>query len=154
MPALAPNNHPLPPCPPAVAIQAATTARDDLEPCPLPPAWVLDGNPVARVRNLGKSADGRFSFGLWDCTAGKFQYVFGSDEVVHILAGEVTVEDGRSTYTLRVGDVGYFPAGLTAHWTVPQYVKKLAVHRTPRYTLLGRVRAKVGRLWRTVQDRP
>ena len=151
MPTLGTPTHHLPPCPPAIAIQAAATSRDDLEPCPLPPEWVLDGTPVARVLNLGKSADGLFSFGLWDCTAGKFQYVFGSDEVVHILAGEVTVEDGRSTYTLRAGDVGYFPAGLTAHWTVPRYVKKFAVHRTPRYTLIGRVRAKVGRLWRAVR---
>jgi uncharacterized protein len=101
---------------------------------PIDPAWIERGTPVARGMNLTESPDGRLSSGLWECSAGQFKWTFGLDEVAHILGGEVTIrEDGDAgdTYTLRRGDVAYFPLGLTVHWDIPDHVRKFFVVRVP-----------------------
>jgi uncharacterized cupin superfamily protein len=81
---------------------------------------------------LVQSADKLISSGLWECTAGEFRWTFGWDEFVYILEGEVTIrEEGGATHTLRPGDFAHFPLGLTTHWHVPKYVKKVFTLRTP-----------------------
>jgi len=89
--------------------------------------------PVARSAVLTTSDDGLVSTHLWDCTAGRFHWYFGVDEVVHILEGEVHVtgDDGR-TVILRTGDIGHFALHSHTIWHVPEYVRKFAVHRAPR----------------------
>lgn len=93
-------------------------------------AEIVAGSPATRSTDLTRSPDGRFTTNLWDCTAGTFRWHYTTDEVVHVLEGEVhvTAEDG-STQVLRAGDVGHFTKGTFAVWEVPEYVKKLAVHR-------------------------
>jgi uncharacterized cupin superfamily protein len=81
---------------------------------------------------------------MWECTAGKFKFIHDSDEIVHILEGEVTVRHGGATYALRPGDVLHVPAGFTTHWDVPKYVKKFWVQRFAERSLLGRVRSRLG----------
>ena len=132
----------------ALAIQAASTSEAGFQPSPLEPTWIIDGNPTARAVTLTTASDGMLSCALWDCTAGKFKYVFGCDEIVHILEGQVTVEEPGAEYTLRPGDVAFFPAGSTTYWTVPEYVKKFCIHRIAERGLLARVRSRVGRLWK------
>jgi uncharacterized cupin superfamily protein len=107
-------------------------ARGTLPLHPIDPSWIEEGNPVARAVILTSSPDERFSSGVWECTAGKFRWVYGIDEVVHILEGNVTLhESGGSTYTLGPGDVAYFPLGLVTHWDVKHYVRKFFVARSP-----------------------
>lgn len=131
-------------------IQGVTTATD-LRPAPLRPDQILDGQPLARSLDLGKSPDGKMSFNLWDVTAGRFSWVYHSDEIIHVLEGEVTiVPKGGAPRTLRPGDVAYFQYGLHTEWTVPVYLKKLAIHRDVDFSLASRVAGKVRKLVRRV----
>ena len=134
----------------ARAVQTGTIARTDLQPAPLEPTWILAGNPITRALPLGGAADGTFTFGLWDCTAGQFKFIYYCDEFVHILEGEVTVRTDDTELHLRPGDIAFFPQGLTAYWTVHGYVKKLAIFRSaPPRGLLTRIVGKVKRVWRS-----
>ncbi len=137
----------------ALSIQTGSTSEGALDPSPIKPEWILEGTPVARARTLTRAGDGRFSCALWDCTAGRFNWFFGCDEIVHILEGEVTVREPGAEYTLRPGDVAYFPAGSTSTWTVSRYVKKFAIHRSVAPTLLRRIRGRIGRIVRSVLPR-
>lgn len=111
----------------------ADARRRDLTASPITPEHVLDGEPIARSVLLTASDDGLVSTYLWDCTAGRFHWPFGVDEIVHILDGEVHVTgDDGETVVLRPGDVAYFPLHSRTIWHVPEYVRKLAVHRAPR----------------------
>jgi uncharacterized protein len=127
-------------------IQTGITTRIDFEPTPLPSAWIREGNPTARSIPLARAEDKNLSCGLWDCQAGKFTFIYGCDEIVHILEGEVIIEENGATYTLKVGDVAFFPEGLETVWTVPKYVKKFAIFRSVREPLIDRVYMKVKKL--------
>jgi uncharacterized protein len=128
----------------AFPVQTGTIARTDLPPDPLDPSWILAGSPNTRCLSLGSSADGKFAFGLWDCTAGQFKWIYYSDELLHILEGEVSIRVDDRELHLRPGDVAFFPYGTTAYWTVHGYVKKLAVIRSaPPRGLLRRIAGKV-----------
>jgi uncharacterized cupin superfamily protein len=122
-------------------IVKARAADAVLESAPIPPEWVLEGSPAARSAVLSQSADGTALTVVWDCTAGAFTWRFDGDETVHILEGEVVVDDGGQVHRLSAGDVAFFPAGSWARWDVPAYVKKLAFCRDPLpRPLLGLVR--------------
>jgi uncharacterized cupin superfamily protein len=125
----------------------ADSGLRDLGDCPIHEPHVIAGAPVARATCLTASPDGGISTHIWDCTAGTFHWHFGVDEIVHILDGEVHVtgDDGH-TQTLRAGDVGHFAYGSHTVWDVPQYVRKLAVHRAPSGSVARRVGRKVKRL--------
>jgi uncharacterized cupin superfamily protein len=99
---------------------------------PIPAEQVLAGNPAARIWISAQSADGKVTQGVWDCAAGQFRWSYTWDEFILILEGEVTIESsGKKKVTLRAGDHAHFPLGLQAVWTVPKYVKKTFVLRTP-----------------------
>ncbi len=108
---------------------AIDAARLDL--APIEPSWIIAGSPQARCAELTRSRDGTAATFVWDCTAGEFDWTFAGDETVHILQGEVIVDDGSGPRTLRPGDVALFHAGSTCRWRVPAYVKKLAFLRDP-----------------------
>ena len=114
------------------------TSRTDLLPLPINPSWIKEGAPVARAVTLSKSPDSLLTAGLWDCTAGTFTWIFGRDEIVHVLEGEVRVHDGNTTHVLVPGSVAYFPRGLETVWEVRTYVKKAFVLRAPQPSPLGR----------------
>jgi uncharacterized cupin superfamily protein len=128
--------------------QAEAIARTEWQPFPLPPAWILAGNPRARMLPVGNAADGDFSYCLWDCTAGEFKFLHSCDELVHILEGEVTIRTADAELHLRPGEVALFPQGATTYWTVYGYVKKLAILRSAPRGLLTRIAGKVERVWR------
>jgi len=111
---------------------AFETSRTDLAPLPIEPSWIKAGTPVARAVKLSESPDSLLTAGLWDCTAGTFTWIFGTDEIVHILEGEVRVREGNTTHVLGPGSVAYFPRGIETVWEVPEYVKKSFIHRSPR----------------------
>lgn len=114
------------------AIPTATFPQGPLAPMPINPDWITEGTPTARGSVLLQSQDQLLSAGWWECTAGKFQWIFGWDEFVHIIEGEVTIrEEGGATHTLKPGDTAHFPLGLKTYWHVPVYVKKFFTLRTP-----------------------
>ena len=121
-------------------------------PNPIRSAWILDGNPIARLELLSSSADGTASTYFWDCTAGRFNWFYSFDETFHILEGEVTLKypSGTSRRVAR-GDTVFFPAGSSAEWTVDKYVRKLAFCRTPVPRFLTVARQLARRLKRVVR---
>lgn len=99
---------------------------------PIPANQITAGKPVAKIWINAQSADLKVTQGVWDCTAGKFNWDFTWDEFVMVLEGEVTITpDGERSFTLRRGDFAHFPLGLKTKWHVPKYVKKTFVIRTP-----------------------
>ena len=97
---------------------------------PINPAWILEGEPVARNVVLSRSADTTACTIMWDCTAGQFNWHYSFDETVHIVEGSVIVSSENSPpKRLEPGDVAFFPVGTTAHWHVESYVRKVAFCR-------------------------
>lgn len=134
------------------AISPSVRGRDETSnwiSCPVNPAWVLEGNPVARIEHLSSSADGSASTYFWDCTAGRFNWFYSFDETLHILEGSVTLKfsDGRTRH-VAAGDVIFFPKGSSAEWTVERYIRKLAFCRTALPGFLVSARDAVRRVKR------
>nr|WP_245582459.1 cupin domain-containing protein [Neorhizobium lilium] len=104
----------------------------EMQPGPIEPSWVIDGNPQARSAFHSRAEDESGLTSVWDCTAGSFRWFFGWDETVMILEGEVLVkaEDGTQRL-LRAGDIAYFKGGSWATWHVETYVRKIAFLRRP-----------------------
>ena len=128
------------------------TSSTKLVPNPIQPAWILAGNPLARLELLSSSADGTASTYFWDCTAGRFNWFYSFDETFHILEGEVTLKyPSGVSRRVGIGDTVFFPAGSTAEWTVDNYVRKLAFCRTPVPAFVTAARQVVRRLKRVVR---
>jgi uncharacterized cupin superfamily protein len=104
----------------------------DMAPCPVNPAWVIEGAPVARNFVLSRSTDGSACTLLWDCTKGVFNWHYDIDETVYVLEGSVEVRDDNGiVHRLGPGDHALFRAGSHAVWTVDNYVRKVAFCRSP-----------------------
>ncbi|MGJ0508567.1 MAG: cupin domain-containing protein [Methylocystis sp.] len=100
--------------------------------CPINPAWVIEGAPVARNCILSRSRDGGATTLLWDCTRGVFNWHYNIDETVFVLEGGVIVRDNAGVERfLGPGDHALFRAGSHAVWRVDDYVRKVAFCRTP-----------------------
>lgn len=117
--------------------------------CPVNPAWVLEGTPVARIEHLSSSADGTASTYFWDCTAGRFNWFYTFDETLHILEGSVTLKYSNGEIRhVTAGDVVFFPKGSHAEWTVDKYIRKLAFCRTAMPEMLIAARDMVRKVRR------
>jgi hypothetical protein len=129
-------------------MQTMHAPAGDLAPRPIDPSSIEQGCPVARCLTFAESENRDLWSGLWECSAGKFKWVYSGDEIVQILEGEVIVrEEGTGVvHRLHVGDAAYFPVGLVAHWEVPSYVKKFFVLSVPRKSRF------VARLKRAARD--
>ena len=118
-----------------ISIEGAKVLRHDtqgLGPAPIPKTWILDGSPVARKKTLAGSSDRLANTLMWDCTAGRFNWFYDEDEVIHVLEGSVVIEDEAGVRRrLQAGDTFLFPAGSRFHWTVPHYIRKIAFLREP-----------------------
>jgi uncharacterized protein len=112
------------------SIVAIATTSVDLEPCQIPIDWILAGMPDTRNASLAKSADGGSRIVVWECTAGHFNWRYGEDETAIIISGEVFISTNKGKENrLGQGDVGFFPAGSSCIWRVPERVKKVAILR-------------------------
>jgi uncharacterized protein len=101
-----------------------------LKPDPIDPAWILEGQPVARSGIWSQSRDTTTTSWVWDCTAGRFNWYFEADETVVIIEGEVIVtSEGQEPRVLRAGHAALFYAGTRSEWHVPKYVRKHAILR-------------------------
>lgn len=109
-------------------VQASNVFHQDLVDADIPPEWIIEGTPKARIKHLTDVPNGVMSPAIWECSAGKFHWHFGSDEIVHVLEGGVIVhDDDGSKRVLSAGDVGYFPAGTHSVWEVETSIRKLAI---------------------------
>src|SRR5258706_13052563 len=91
----------------------------DLNPSPIEPSWVLEGNPIARNKVLSSSADGTASTLSWDCSSGRVNWFYDVDETIYVIEGGVVVKDVTGTARrLNAGDTIFFPAGTLAEWHV------------------------------------
>ncbi|CAM3113435.1 cupin domain-containing protein [Skermania piniformis] len=114
---------------------------------PIEPAWILDGNPQARVTQWAGSTDGRAGNYIWECTAGRFRWYFSVDETVCIISGEVEVQSGDGPpVLLRPGDSAIFYAGTWSIWHIPEHVRKHAVLSPPLSPGARRLIGAVGKI--------
>jgi len=113
----------------------AAPADVELAPAPIPAHWIIEGTPQAHSKRLSTSADGTAAVIAWLCTAGRFNWHYTVEEILHIISGEVFVTDeSGESRRLGPGDMVVFPAGSSSVWHVPHQVKKLAIcrHSMPR----------------------
>jgi uncharacterized protein len=122
---------------PLSLIQAARIAGE-LNPAPITPAWVIDGNPQARGRKLFESLDGLVTSFVWECSEGRFNWYYSCDETILLLEGSITLESDTMPKTrYGAGDVILFRKGAHARWHVEGHVKKLAICQTVLPTFFG-----------------
>ena len=99
---------------------------------PIRPAWVLEGDPVARNKRVSVSADGTASSFIWDCTAGRFNWFYDEDETIYVIEGSVVVREiGGAARRMNAGDTALFHAGSRTEWHVEKYIRKFAIIRAP-----------------------
>jgi uncharacterized cupin superfamily protein len=103
-----------------------------LQQSPITREWILADEPRASSTLLSQSKNGNSYVMVWECTAGHFRWHYTEDETVIILTGEVfiTTKDGVER-RLGPGDTGFFPAGSTCTWRIPDRVRKVAVLQKP-----------------------
>ncbi|MBL8589424.1 MAG: DUF861 domain-containing protein [Methylobacteriaceae bacterium] len=119
-----------------------------LSPAPIPPDWIIDGDPRAASAEIARSADGACATCVWATTPGVFRWHFKGDEIVTIVEGEVYVcdENGAHERRLGPGDTAVFPAGSTQIWRVTRPLRKVAVCRNALPPAAGAALRALGRL--------
>ena len=126
--------------------------RYGLQDAPIPADWILEGSPVARVRLLSGSTDGKGSTVMWDCTAGRFNWFYDIDETVCVMQGSAVLKDtDGKTYRLREGDTFFFARGTRYEWTVSSYIRKVAFIHVPMSRTMLRLRRAYKALKRIVR---
>jgi uncharacterized cupin superfamily protein len=102
-----------------------SVAEAQLQPAPLDPADVVDGEPRAASAILRQSDDLTLQNGVWECTPGTFYLPHNYEETVTVLAGRVTVTpEGGEPLELGPGDTAFFPAGTRVLWEVHETIRK------------------------------
>jgi uncharacterized protein len=134
-----PNGSPLPQ---RARLSGAVASSD-----PIPAPQILAGDPVASSLPLVASADDGFSASLWTCTPGTFRWFYRSDEIIHVLEGEVRVtpDQGGEPFEATDGDVVYFPRDSSAVWEIRKAIRKLALFRSDTADPLGQLRGALTR---------
>jgi len=119
--------------PKSIVIAAESTA--DLKAAPIARDWILDGAPETRNKQIAKSSDRTSVIMVWDCTAGRFNWHYSTDETLVVTSGEAFISDQNGgERRIGPGDIVFFPAGSSATWRVPTYIRKVAFlrHTMPR----------------------
>jgi uncharacterized cupin superfamily protein len=99
-----------------------TAAQAQLDPDPLDPAQVIEGDPQTSAAVLATTAAGCES-GVWRCTPGKFSDV-EADETFVVLEGRATIEWEGGGTDVGAGDVCSLAAGTETVWTVHETILK------------------------------
>ncbi len=104
---------------PVVHVHAAEA---ELEPDPLDPAQVVDGDPQTSSFVLAGGPGGQES-GVWRCTPGAFTDVEASETFV-VLEGRATIAFEGGEIEVGPGDVCALAAGAETVWTVHETLLK------------------------------
>lgn len=110
----------------------------DFKAAPIPPEWIVSGEPVAQNHVMFVSDDRSSMTLFWRCTAGTFRWIYDEEETIYVLDGGMTLTFPDGTVRrVEAGDVVHFAAGSTALWEVESHVHKIAVFRRPIPAALG-----------------
>ena len=121
-----------------MALIETTNLVVNLEPRPIEPSWIIEGNPVAQASVLSKSADGLATTIVWECSEGRFNWYYDFDETILILEGSIVLESDTMPPTrYGAGDTIFFKDGAHARWHVEGRVRKLAFCRKTQPAWLG-----------------
>ncbi len=113
-------------------------ATVELEPEPIPESWILSGTPKASSKTMARSHDWTSHTVVWECTAGRFQWHYATDESILVVSGEAfMLEEDGGERRIGPGDLGFFPAGTSCTWRVKDRIRKVAVLREPLWRPLG-----------------
>jgi hypothetical protein len=136
---------------PSIVIATPATFDSGARTEPVPSQNVLSGAPAMRIWNVVRSHDLTSDVVVWECTAGRFVCQYRQDEVVMVVGGEVFVTDEQGVERrLGPGDLGFFPAGTSCVWHVPESVRKIAVLRETMWRPAGLVLKLWKRLLRVI----
>jgi uncharacterized protein len=128
---------------------ANTTSKMSLS--PIERSWIIEGDPVAELSILSRSADFRAWTVVWQCSAGKFHWYYDIDETILILDGAIVIEaDGMPPARYQRGDVIFFKEGAHAIWHVEDHVRKLAFCRKANPALLNFIVRALSKIKRTL----
>jgi len=112
------------------SIVIAAAATPDLKAAPIARDWILDGSPETHNKQIAKSSDQTSVTMVWDCTAGRFTWHYSTDETLVVTSGEAFISDQNGgERRIAPGDIVFFPAGTSATWRVPTYIRKVAFLR-------------------------
>lgn len=136
-------------------IEVANT-RSKMSLSPIERSWIIEGEPVAELSILSKSADSRAWTVVWQCSAGKFNWYYDYDETILILDGSIVIEsEGMAPACYKPGDVIFFKEGAHAIWHVENSVRKIAFCRRTNPDFLNfavRVVSKIKRILTPAQQ--
>jgi uncharacterized protein len=120
------------------SIMIADALSTDIDLKPMAPDWILAGAPESGGKRLAASHDGTSAIVVWECTAGRFKWIYSEDETAVVIAGEVFITtDKGEERRLGQGDMAFFPAGTWCIWHVNDRIRKVAVLRRPLPLPLG-----------------
>ena len=106
---------------------AATAELEDWGPLAEATGPGPGGEPMV-TRGLTLWQDGDSEAGVWECTPGPSHWTLDQHEVVHIVAGGMTVTpDGGEPTEVGTGDVAVFPQGWTGTWDIHETIRKVYV---------------------------
>ena len=102
---------------------------------------------------LARSHDWTSHIVVWECTDGLFKWYYPQDEIMVVISGEAFLIEGEGKERrFGPGDLGYFPAGTSCTWRVPQGIRKVAVVRETMWRPLGFSLKVWNRLLQTVRS--
>ena len=93
----------------ARAVVVVQTTEVELEPDPLDPAAILEGEPEAKAAEVARWSDGS-EIGVWSISPGVVTDT-EVEETFVVLSGRATLEHGGEIYELGPGSVCTFQAG-------------------------------------------
>src|SRR4051812_29247497 len=102
------------------------------------PCWIIEGNPVSRSHIVSTSSDGTASTIIWQCSDGRFNWYYDTDETIMIREGPIVVEsDGMPPKRYRPRDVIFFRDRAHPKWHVEGHVNKIAFCRKTNPVMIG-----------------
>lgn len=110
-----------------------SNGKRGLRPAPIIRDWVQEGTPEATSCAIFETRDRGANVHEWQCTAGRFVWHYGLDEIVYIIEGSAHIKDLATgvTTTISAGSSVLFQCGSSAEWTVDHYIRKIAVNHLP-----------------------
>jgi uncharacterized protein len=110
-----------------------SNVRQTLQAAPINRDWIQGGKPEARGVRLFETSDRGDNVHEWECTAGRFNWYYGLDEIVYVLEGAAHIKDLKTGVSTEIsaGSAVLFQRGSSTEWTVDHYIRKIAVNHIP-----------------------